>query len=371
MRLPIRAPLPMLAGRSWAPRPTLAYLSRRGAASPAAISRAAGAVSVRGQRVDVVVVGGGPAGAIVARGLALLGHEVAVVSAPRPFAAVEGVSERAAAVLRRIGARHALAALGGPIPRTSTWGGRSSRANVEHLVDRDAFDRRLRQDACDAGARGVEGRVVRCLREGNGWRVTVATSERKSATLQARFLVEARGRSAPVDPTARRGPLGVALVAEWRLAKRKRRQTAIASFRHGWAWLVVAGHGRAYLQVVVSGAARRLPSRGALGRFYVALVRQIPEAARWLEGAEMAGNVRARASTAALSGEIAADDFVRVGDAAFAVDPLSGSGIYEAIAGALGAVPVVNTLIHRPAQGLIARRFHRERVEDAFLRMAR
>jgi len=61
----------------------------------------------------------------------------------------------------------------------------------------------------------------------------------------------------------------------------------------------------------------------------------------------------------------------RVGDAAFAVDPLSGQGIFEAVATGLAAVPVVNTLLRRPQDRSLAEEFYRRRVEETFLRLAR
>jgi hypothetical protein len=61
---------------------------------------------------------------------------------------------------------------------------------------------------------------------------------------------------------------------------------------------------------------------------------------------------------------------IRIGDAALALDPLSGHGVFEALASATAAVPVVTTLLRRPADAALARAFYEERVEQAFLRFA-
>ena len=50
---------------------------------------------------------------------------------------------------------------------------------------------------------------------------------------------------------------------------------------------------------------------------------------------------------------------------------LSGHGVFEALASATAAVPVVTTLLRRPADAALARAFYEERVEQAFLRFAR
>ena len=62
---------------------------------------------------------------------------------------------------------------------------------------------------------------------------------------------------------------------------------------------------------------------------------------------------------------------IRIGDAALALDPLSGHGVFEALASATAAVPVVTTLLRRPADAALARAFYEERVERGFLRFAR
>jgi hypothetical protein len=62
---------------------------------------------------------------------------------------------------------------------------------------------------------------------------------------------------------------------------------------------------------------------------------------------------------------------LRVGDAALAVDPLSGNGVFQALSTALVAPAVVNTLLRRPERAGLARAFYAERARDAFLRFAR
>jgi hypothetical protein len=62
---------------------------------------------------------------------------------------------------------------------------------------------------------------------------------------------------------------------------------------------------------------------------------------------------------------------IRIGDAALALDPLSGHGVFEAFASATAAVPVVSTLLRRPGDAALARAFFEERVEQAFGRFAR
>src|SRR5262249_31109511 len=114
-----------------------------------------------------------------------------------------------------------------------------------------------------------------------------------------------------------------------------------------------------------------LLSRPGIEGFYESLLREIPEARRWLEGASACSTVRARDATPILGGPLVSARSLRVGDAAFAVDPLSGQGLFEAVATALAAAPVVNTLLRRTSDRALAQEFYRERIAETFLRLAR
>ncbi|NQD59685.1 FAD-dependent oxidoreductase, partial [Pseudomonas sp. CM25] len=72
-----------------------------------------------------------------------------------------------------------------------------------------------------------------------------------------------------------------------------------------------------------------------------------------------------------LAGECVGPDWIRVGDAAMAVDPLSGNGIFQSLSSALQAPVVINTLLRKPERAALAQQFHQQRVEQLFLRFAR
>ena len=60
-----------------------------------------------------------------------------------------------------------------------------------------------------------------------------------------------------------------------------------------------------------------------------------------------------------------AEDSIKVGDAALALDPLSSSGVQKAIQSALAGSVVVNTLLQRPGEQALAREFYRENLSEA------
>ena len=105
--------------------------------------------------------------------------------------------------------------------------------------------------------------------------------------------------------------------------------------------------------------------------FFERLRSEVAEAPSWLGAGRGVGEVSARhAETSRAAGPLE-DRLIRVGDAALAIDPLSGHGVFEAIASARAAVPVINTLLRRPADAGLARAFYEERLRLAFERFAR
>ncbi len=323
-------------------------------------------------RHDILILGAGPAGCVAARGLRRSGYEVALIGAPRTYPAIEGLTERAVECLAGAGCRQALRRMGPEVRRIATWNGVTSDANREYLVDRRVFDEGLRLDAAEAGAMVIYGRVRRIEQTADGWRVTARGDGEVPVRFDGSFLVEARGRAAPAGSRGNlRGPATTALARRWCVPPDSEARTAVASFADGWSWFVAPGNGSALLQVFVSSRSGELPPRRELEPLYDDLARRIPEASQWLSGAVPNGAVRARNAGPLLAGTLLGPRYARVGDAAFAVDPLSGNGMFQAVALALGLPAVVNTLIKRPRDRATAEAFYRERIEGTFFRMAR
>lgn len=322
------------------------------------------------RREPILVLGGGPAGGAAAIGLARLGYEVTLVTRPRPFAAVEGISTRTLAGLRAAGFAKALQAVPEASVRQVAWNGQVSQSNGEHLVDRPSLDRGIQEDVVDHGVRLVAGRVSRVTASPDGFRVTV---ERDGEPCQRAgcFLVEARGRGAPSAGEVRwRGVESVCLTRTWRGSALSAR-SAVESFEDGWAWLATAPGGRRHLQLVLAAQDGQLPGRQGLAAFHHHRLGKLELAGPFVAGAEPCGRVTARASTPVACRRVVGGNWIRVGDAAMAVDPLSGNGIFQALSSALLAPAVVNTIMRAPDQAELAKRFYQERLSHLFLRFAR
>lgn len=320
---------------------------------------------------QIIIAGGGPAGTAAALGLARLGYGVTVLSAPRSFVACEGISERVVNGLAGAGIRHGLTTIAAPSQRHANWNGSSNAANTERLIRRDLFDQALLQDLEDAGVAVIAGRVNQIETQGDRVTVQGKASCGESFTLHGDFFVEARGRATPAGKQPRlRGPETVSLLQHWQ-GEPAAAQSAAASFCDGWAWLAQFTDGSRYTQITLAADAEDFPTKSGLNDYFFRRLQQLPEAGPFFCDAEPQGELTARSATAILTCDPIDDRRIRIGDAALAVDPLSGNGIFQALSTALIAPSVINTILRRPDNKNLAQRFYRERVNHAFMRFAR
>ncbi|NBA94981.1 NAD(P)/FAD-dependent oxidoreductase [Pseudomonas sp. R5(2019)] len=315
---------------------------------------------------QIVVLGAGPAGATVAIGLRRLGYRVVVVSEWRRFAALEGVSRRVLEGLQAAGLHRAMATAAAPIQRRVHWNGEQPAPNVEFLLDRPRFDQGLREDVRGAGVELIEGRVLNVSEQ---W-VEIDGAE----PVRADFIVEARGRQAPQNSRtgkARRGPETLSLLNRWQGVPGGP-ASAIESLPDGWAWMARHADGSCYWQLTVDVASAQLPEKNQLLEFCRQRRRQSALVHDLFGDTEETGlELHARSSTAILAQPVCGERWLRVGDAAMAVDPLSGNGIFQSLSSALQAPAVINTLLQKPERAALARQFHQQRVEQLFWRFAR
>lgn len=319
------------------------------------------------RHAKILILGGGPAGAAAAIGLARLGHAPLLVSAPRRQAAIEGFSDRTLRALGTLGFARVLDAVGPKVGRRAFWGGGDSRVNTEFVVDRSAFDSALLADVAANGLEVLHERVARVIRSGPPWQVQLASS----GVVTADFLIEARGRAAPVPSSERRqGPATVSLARVWRGVD-EAPATAVAGMARGWSWYASAGGGRAVLQFLVSAEPGELPKRHGLAACYDELLRASGLPRDWVAGGEPLGDVVVRRANPIGANRPFGDNSIRIGDAAIAPDPLSGHGVYVALGGAQAAAVTVNTLLGRSENANLARSFYEERCAMDFMRLCR
>ncbi|WP_421866591.1 flavin-dependent monooxygenase QhpG [Motiliproteus sp.] len=319
---------------------------------------------------EIAVVGGGPAATIAAIGLQRLGYRVLVITQPRPFAALEGISKRVIDSFRQQGMQALVEALPPPSPRQVSWNGSTSAANVEVLVDRQQLDRLLLDELRQRQISVVEARAQQLVADGDGWRISLQ-GHPQHRRVRADFLIEARGRSAPSAGEERvKGPETLSLLHYWQGPAGQLR-SAVESFEHGWAWMAMAADGRRYLQLTVDPRYCPLPAKSELASFCQQQLLQLEQSGPFVEGAEPTDRVQARTSGCVLRQQLMGRRWLCIGDAAMAADPLSGNGVFQAMSSGLAAPAVVNTLLRHPKSYSIAAEFYRRRIHGLFYRFAR
>jgi len=271
-------------------------------------------------RTEVAILGAGPAAVATAGALRRLGHEVVLIGVSRNTA-VEGVSERTLTLLREYRLGAAADSVRGPGERRGAWAGVDLAGNTEYIVDRAQLDSALLADAAASGVPVLAEKVIRHDRIGALWQVH---TERDS--VDCRVVVDARGRRAQRGSS--KGPDLIAVSQRFRIRPTGKVLTRLAAIPQGWCWLATDGRGMSWLQVT-SG---REPSlRAGLEQHLRRLLDAAPGVAAELSGAIPSGAPIARAATQSLCTHADAPGLIRAGDAALALDPLSGQGMYEAL----------------------------------------
>ena len=210
---------------------------------------------------DIAIAGGGPAGTLAAILLARAGYRVGLATSLPVHERMEGLSPRVVSILRAH--ELPLAAIAPASQRQARWGNFEGDQNVEHLVERRAFDLGLLDRARQEGVSVTEGSIAAVLPERG---VISMTDGRR---ILAGLLFEARGRRAPRAVTGRArgalvGPETIS-IAGMVPSSGGRHGSEIAARPEGWTWRARMGEGRDWLQVV-GDAAVVARARGAAAR---------------------------------------------------------------------------------------------------------
>lgn len=323
----------------------------------------------------ILIVGCGPAGLLTAMGLHRLGYRPVVVGMPRPHPVTEGISQRVVQALHSSGCHHALATISEPVARTAHWNGETRTANVEYLVDRTRFDKALLLDAQSLGVKLLTARVTKLVQVGGLWRATVQpanpTTGQDTQKLTAEYLVEARGRSAPLAKAEKmRGQESITYYQNWS-SQSYTASVNVMTSDNGWLWLADNGKGNTYSQLTTSSSEQLIEGKDDIPALIRKQLTDSEECPTAINSWKPKGAPGARSSTPILSG-LAIDDYgIRVGDAAMASDPLSGNGIFMALSSAFIAPAVINTQLGRPKDAELAKAFYQARLHHLFMRFAR
>lgn len=328
---------------------------------------------------QVCVAGGGPAGATLARRLALLGHDVCLVerapsAARRPG---ESLAPGILPILEALGVREAVERAGffRPDHARVRWSDedaapRDRGAAPGFQIDRARFDALLLDAAARAGVR-----VLRPARAGapappdaSGWSVPVH-HEGRWRRVRAAFLCDATGRRGLLrGPRLRSSVPTVVLSGYLRGVAVAGTESLVDACDDAWLWGAPLPDGTfSAMAFVDPQRVRGQSSRGAREALYRELLARSPLLRRCLDGV-LDGPVVARDASAYQREDPVGAAWIRVGEASFGIDPLASQGVQAAMSSALQAAVVVHTLLDAPPHAGAAERFYRERQAEAVAR---
>ena len=326
--------------------------------------------------MDVVVVGGGPAGAVCACRLAARGRSVVVLERERHprFHLGESLLPNSLGVLEAVGVLEEVRARFLVKRGARFVDGRDDRRTARYAfaeafhprwdhafeVPRDAFDELLFRRAGACGAELREGWEATAVRR-DGGRATGVEARAPDGTthvLEAGFVVDATGRDAMTARAAGdveriahldRTALFTQVRGAWRDVGDREGDIQIVvlgeEMQRGWFWLIPFADGRTSVGVVASSAWMRAQREaGVTGpvALFDAAVAASPAAARMLEGAERLFPPRATADFSFRVRRMRGDGWLALGDATGFIDPLFSTGAHLALNGALRAADAID-----------------------------
>jgi flavin-dependent dehydrogenase len=325
-------------------------------------------------KCDLVILGGGPAGAAAAITLARAGRSVIVIekSHYREPRIGETLPPSARMPLAELGVWDAFLSAGhAPAPGVASSWGEDSLHDTHFIfnahgrgwhLDRHRFDAMLADAAREAGAHVYCGaRVGSCVRHSDLWRLEFVSDTNPQAPphrVRARFLFDATGRAATIarQQGAKRLSVdrlvGLTAMLPARPANGVRPRgegrepegsawTLVEACAEGWWYSARLPSGR-WMAVYMTDADLLPAERETWRAFWLSRLEQTTHTRARVDLSD--GSVVPRVFAAGTSrlDRVFGDGWLAVGDAAMARDPLSGQGLVQALTSGMRAGDALN-----------------------------
>lgn len=322
---------------------------------------------------EVCVVGGGPAGSSIARRLALLGHDVCLVEQatfPRPHIG-ESLPPSIIRVFELLGVRSRIEAAGFLrsnrarvrwSSNSNSWDSHSGESGFQ--VDRGQFDQLLLETAQEVGVRVLQpARASRPQHQGqNRWLVPIRLNDCQY-TIKVRFLVDATGKHSLLSGEKQRySAATLALYGYWKNTSFSDGESCVEAGENEWFWGASLPNGTFNAAVFLDR--ERYAKIGCdRQKFYKGLLAKTNLFQGCLQGS-LETPVQVCDASSYFATDAIEPDFIRVGEAAISIDPLSSQGVQVAMMSAFTGSIAIHTILTQPERTDAAIAFYRDRQQE-------
>lgn len=330
---------------------------------------------------EILVIGGGPAGATIAALLAERGRDVVIMEKaihPR-FHIGESLLPLNLPLFDKLGVREEVERIGMVkygVEFVSPWhgdpvmfefGGAWDKSFPHaYQVPRAAFDHILFKKAVENGARPFEGCKVTAIafHQDAGATVTAMDSDKQSQQFHAQFVVDASGRD-----TFLAGHFGIkqrdkkhnsaALYGHFshatRLPGRAEGHISLFWFDHGWFWFIPLADGTTSVGAVCWPYYMKT-RKTEPAQFLLDTIVLCPALAARLVDAKLVSPVSATGNYSYKASRTAGQNYLLLGDAFAFIDPVFSSGVFLAMNSAFVGADTVEMCLDKPQQATQALR---------------
>ncbi len=333
---------------------------------------------------DVIVIGGGPAGATAATHLARHGRAVTLFERdahPR-FHIGESLLPMNIPILERLGVLDAVERIGIRKPGADFPASNERGFNVFEFtralgnpptyafqVQRAQFDEILLRNAEAAGVQVRERTEVRTVAfDADSATVEVRDAAGEVRRLRARYVVDASGRQTLLGTQLKlkersRRHRSAAVFAHFTGIERRHEphtgNISIYRFHQGWIWLIPLPDGITSIGAVC--LPEHLKQRGGdLESFLMDTLRSVPGLSDRMANARLTGHLEATGNYSYECRRMCGPRWVMAGDAGAFLDPVFSSGVYLAMHGAERAAELVHRALDGAAEAPLQRAYARE-----------
>ena len=341
----------------------------------------AAASAARASDCDVLVIGGGPAGATAAALLAERGYRVTLLEKahhPR-FHIGESLLPANLPLLEKLGVADAVRAIG-----MEKWGAEfvspwhdhkqsfefsdamDKSMPMAYQVRRAEFDEILIRNASRKNARVVEGCQVQnvdFLPDNAGALVQARHDDGSTESVHARFVLDASGRDTFLGNRFKakqrnKKHNSTAIYAHFSGAARNPGKAAgnitIFWFEHGWFWLIPLAGGTASVGAVTWPYYLKTRNKKPLEQFLQETIALCAPLSERLQHAQLTSPVEATGNFSYVCDRTHGSNYLLLGDAYTFIDPVFSSGVMLAMHSAFVGADTVDTCLRHPRQAAAA-----------------